>query len=57
MSRSNSRGGGAAKRSNLVRPAEGGAGAASGVGEQLTAVTLGGLQEGGQELLQWWKSS
>ena len=55
--RSCSRGEGAASRSNLGRPAGGGAGAAPGVEEQPTAATLAGLREEGQELLQGWRSS
>ena len=49
-------GGGAANCSNLGQPA-GGTEAAPGVGEQLTAAILGGLQEEGQELLQGWRSA
>ena len=64
-------GGGAANRSGLSGPAEGqellqwwrsrpaggGAGAAPGVEEELTAAALGGLWWEGQQLLPGWMSS
>ena len=55
--RSCSSGGGAANCSNLEQPAGGRAGSAPGVEEQLTAATLGSLQEEGQNLLQGWGSN
>ena len=45
------------RSSNPGRPMGGGAGAAPAVAEQLTAATLSSLREGGQDLLQGWRSS